>query len=404
MSTILVLLVILLFTSDLVQPSESKGQCEVDSLSEYLNHYLSLPYQCDEIYITNTTEVLTSSKLKKATNLITSIKIIGGVSGIQKSCFKYKSGITNITIAGNNLPTFSTFTFSGLSLIELNLTNNRIVDLGLNPFGNSAIKILDLSYNKISTLLKSSFSSPFLDINISRNRLSYIESQCFNSDLQFLNLEYNSLYYVSKDHFSNLRNLRELYLGNNRLVDVDFSDNNLDRLEILDLSYNQIKSLHRIAFSSFLNLKYLNVSRNQIKWMSSTTLQIFANLETLDISLNYLTSFPYSNLPNSIVNFNTIGNPWNCKCFFHMEKYLLYNKVIFNCDYVSNHDVPFCISYRETCNNRANDTLVAAFVENISTKLTTYCNGSAPGRSKIKPIYPIQTRPFSAPIRKHQVK
>ncbi|XP_023311481.1 chaoptin-like [Anoplophora glabripennis] len=312
--------------------------------------------------------------------------------------------MTNITIAGNNLPTFSSSTFSGLSLMQLNLTRNNILDLGLNPFGDSAIKILDLSYNKISTLLKSSFSSQLLDIRISWNRLSYIESECFNSDLQFLNLEYNSLYYINRNHFSNLRSLRELYLGNNRLTDVDLTDNNLSKLEKLDLSYNRIKNLHRLTFSSLSNLKYLNVTSNQIKWISSITVQILTNLKILDISLNYFTSFPYSSLSHSIESFNAFGNPWNCICFLHMEKYLVYNKVIFNCGTVSSH-VPFCISYGGRCDNKANDTLVAAFTEIISSKLTPYCIGLTPPKGEIGPIYPmVRHRPFLAPIRKHQFK
>lgn len=394
-----VLFAVVLFFGDFFQTCYSRGQCEAESLSEYLRIYDEFPRSCEEFYITNRREVLTAEKLKDV--YINDLKLIGGISGIQKNCFKYRTNLGSISIVSNNLPTLNNFTFSGLELRELNLTKNNIVELGLTPFGDSVIGKLDLSYNKISTLLRSSFTPRFVDVRISRNRVSYIEPQCFHSKLEYLNLDHNLLYYINRDHFSNLDNLKELYLNNNRIVTIDFTNNDLKKLTKLDLSYNQIKILNRASLDSLANLKYFNLTHNRIKWMSSTILQIFWKLETLDISLNHLTNFPYSSLPSSVKTFNAFANPWNCDCFFHMEKYLTYNKIVFNCNSLPGQG-PVCISYGNRCRNTANDTLVAVFMENISPNLTPYCKGPGSLRGEFEGDYPIsEGRIRYAIVRKH---
>lgn len=397
-----ILSAVVVFLCVFLRTSESRGQCEVNSLSEYLVKYDGFPRECHEFYITNTTEALTAEKLKNLQ--INDLKLIGGIASIQKNCFKYVTNIYSISIVGNNLQTLRNFTFSGLELRELNLTKNNIVELGLTPFGDSVIGKLDLSDNKISTLLRSSFTPGFVDIRISRNRISYIEPQCFHGKLEYLNLDHNSLYYINWDHFSNLKNLKELYLDNNRIVTIDFIGNDLRQLTKLDLSYNQIRNLGRASLESLANLKYLNLTGNQIRWMSPTTLQIFWKLETLDVSLNHLTSFPYSSLSTSVKSFNAFGNPWNCECFFHMEKYLIYNKVVFNCN-SSLSQGPLCIAYGNRCSNAANDTLVAVFMENIPANLMPYCPGPRSPRGIPEGDYPIRPgRSYYAIVRKHVQK
>ncbi|XP_018575570.1 leucine-rich repeat-containing protein let-4-like [Anoplophora glabripennis] len=324
-------------------------------------------------------EVLTAEKLNQHPAAIVNLSISGGLSGIEQDCFSsHKTSLKSIAIVGNNIPTFPGYTFSYLSLNKLDLRNNDIVYLGLHPFDDSKIEDLNLNYNKISTLLKSAFSAEISCIRIAKNRVSFIEPQCFPGSLEMLDLRHNLLYDIESDHFSNLENLKKLYLANNHLQNVDFTGNKMKKLELLDLSFNDLTSINQTSFSELTKLEILNLTSNNIKWISSGTLQVFDKLKVLDISLNRFSNFPYNELHNSVEAINSFGNPWNCECFFRMERHLAKNQISsFKCE-LNSKDLPFCVVYEDKCVDVPNESLITVFKGHMSPDLIQYCSLSGP--------------------------
>lgn len=100
-------------------------------------------------------------------------------------------------------------------------------------------------------------------------------------------------------YFSSAPNLAELYLDHNELTTLDtYVFNDLDKLQILDLSYNKFTQFSEKIFSAVPNLINLNLGYNeqlgkhilkllenqQTDQLVETTLGIPADLTSLDLS------------------------------------------------------------------------------------------------------------------------
>ena len=111
------------------------------------------------------------------------------------------------------------------------------------------------------------------DVNCSKLRLS--KSPTFYHDVTSVNLSFN------------------------KLIDCPLKNDfyNLNHVELLDLSSNEIESLHsnetRQLFSSLSNLRTLNLSSNSIPLdhmhLTSNTFQGLHSLESIDLSFNMMT-------------------------------------------------------------------------------------------------------------------
>lgn len=94
-------------------------------------------------------------------------------------------------------------------------------------------------------------------------------------------------------HVFYLRNLKELYLAHNNILEVphDFSILNTN-LRLLDLSFNQISNVGVSLCRGFSNLKTLNLESNRIKDLSEK-LRELNELEYLNLKNNKLVSLNY---------------------------------------------------------------------------------------------------------------
>lgn len=376
---------VLLFVTDSLEIRNFRRRQYVDDCKLAPNVLApDLPENCHELNVNENTgprEVVEiKDRLDRYPSLITTVNITGGQSHIAGYDFiGQRQSLENISIVGNNIPTFPSHAFSLLTLKNLDLRRNNIMYLGLHPFDNSTIQDLNLNENSISSLLKTTFATNISRIRLAKNRVSFMEAQCFPNSLVSLDLSYNLLYDIDRGHFSNLENLIELFLSNNHLLNVDFTNSKLKALETLDLSFNQITNVNEASFVALMNLKFLNLTKNEIKRMSPATLEIFARLKILDVSFNRFSNFPYNSLSKSVVAVNHFGNPWNCECFFRLERYLAHNKIkTFKCDGRHN-DLPFCVSYGDVCTDIPNESLITVFVERTSPDLLQFCVLSAPG-------------------------
>ena len=176
-------------------------------------------------------------------------------------------------------------------LHNLCLDNNQLTG-HIDEFQHNSIRYLDLSKNKLQGPLPVSISKlvSLYHINVSFNNLSStMESKMFSKlkNLQIADLSHNPL--LSVNTISNvnytLPKLYELYLSRCNFREFPSFLTNLENLEKLDLSHNQIKGntptwMFEVGKNS---LRYLNLSNNfltridQLPWKKLGYLDLHSN-------------------------------------------------------------------------------------------------------------------------------
>ncbi|XP_052434305.1 toll-like receptor 13 [Carassius gibelio] len=144
------------------------------------------------------------------------------------------------------------------------------------------------------------------NLTVSRNNITHIQGQSFHHlfSLTSLVLDANHIASIHKDAFNNLQNLMMLNLSCNHLSSLHrdvFSD--LHSLTELFLGNNNLTYIDLFLFSNLTNLWNLDLRRNHLKNFSSLVECItnLSSLEQLDLSFNNLTTLHHSTrLPNSL--------------------------------------------------------------------------------------------------------
>ena len=207
--------------------------------------------------------------------------------------------------------------FKGLTNLEyLDLSNNKISELGSVLRDLKNLKVLKLDKNQIRKLTAENFkkNSNLEIITLEFNKISEIEEWTFQNQehLIDLNLSSNRLVDMGPCSFSYLSNLKDLKLSMNRIKSIhDKTFFNSQRLEKLDLSYNYLKKIDCELFNT-PNLQCLNLRSNLIADFNSLSFGMVSNLKTLDMSHNkiiningihlaYLDSLKELNLSNNSI-------------------------------------------------------------------------------------------------------
>ncbi|EFN73031.1 Chaoptin [Camponotus floridanus] len=214
-----------------------------------------------------------------------------------------------LDLAYNNLYKFDFASFDQvgtLSSFKVNISHNEIPRLWMNSTTftttpaiggtvQSNIKVLDLSYNNISDIMKYYFKPveySLTHLYLSNNELKNITQGVFGNmpHLQWLDLRHNELKEMDFDCFKNTRDLQVLLLSWNEIMDIPAEAlRPLKKLRLVDLSHNKLRTLSDNMFIDS-NIESLDLSHNQftrlpIKSMSLTSA---ASLANLDMSWNIL--------------------------------------------------------------------------------------------------------------------
>ncbi|KAK3596210.1 hypothetical protein CHS0354_016153 [Potamilus streckersoni] len=180
---------------------------------------------------------------------------------------------------------------------EGNSRNCSFLELRAIPdFTDLTVSVLDMSYNKISTvsLLNVSDDATLTFLNLSHNLISAIYNSSFQKlrHLEVLDLSNNVLkgedLYTKV--FDELENLKVLILERNPLKMVrrgTFDFFNLLAMENLDLSHCDIHNLEERAID-LPRLIHLDLSWNRLQSLNPDALKMMTRLETLDLSHNDL--------------------------------------------------------------------------------------------------------------------
>lgn len=222
-----------------------------------------------------------------------------------------------LDLSYNEIHDVSSFTslVSTLSnLRHLHLSYNRLSHL-LDTFFSSlpsSLQVLSLAGNKLVTL--PSIGKPLVHLttlDLSFNQLSQVPTLLdeFNS-LVTLKITGNKISNISKDLLRPYRSLKELYLDHNTFVSQfdgsTFSP--LVNLQILDMSNCLLQSLNDLPLPKLLQLR---VSINKLSNISSFALSKTRRLKNLDISHNLLVDVPRNiwRFVPSLIHLNISYNP-----------------------------------------------------------------------------------------------
>jgi len=170
----------------------------------------------------------------------------------------------------------------------------NFTDRGLEKFPADLVQVtgklrtLDLSANKISQLPANIGAFKQLkNLNVSRNRISELPTSFGQlTKLEMLNVATNALTRIPPAILSPLKNLREIHLAGNALVDFPLGLCGLKHLNIVNLTGNRITSVPDGV--NGIEATELILNQNQIAQVSGD-LAACARLKTLRLEENCLT-------------------------------------------------------------------------------------------------------------------
>ncbi|KAJ8969360.1 hypothetical protein NQ317_004632, partial [Molorchus minor] len=213
------------------------------------------------------------------------------ISTISYEAFQNLPELVDLDLSYNSLKSFDFSMFDQvgtLSIFTVNVSHNTLKDLLVNVpknvegtigFGeiHSNIKILDLSYNNISSISKQFFGPVELS-------------------LTHLYLRNNNILNATRDVFGNMRHLQWLDISHNGMYEMAFDMfRNTKRLQVLDASHNRMADIPNDLFRFLINLRIVDLSHNRLRYIPDSLFRE-AGLESLDISHNMLSKLPLNSM------------------------------------------------------------------------------------------------------------
>ena len=211
--------------------------------------------------------------------------------------------LRRLNLSNNNISSLSLIKFWTLSnLHDLNIANNNVARLPSSALQGleSSLKILDLHGNPLSTI------GPGL-----LNRLKYLQS---------LNISHTKVgsFYGNNEHLLEglVGHFTTLDISNSGLITSNLKFlHGLRKLNYVNLSFNFIAVLDLGLFSAWPKLKSVNLSHNNISVLSGT-IYALSDISRIDLSWNQIRSFEKCAFSDAkvlkMVALN--NNPLSCSC------------------------------------------------------------------------------------------
>ncbi|XP_018324273.1 toll-like receptor 3 [Agrilus planipennis] len=341
-----------------------------------------------------------------------------------------KSNITHLCMSKNQFEIISDTTFPSNDKLEyLDLREDVILNITADGFaGMSNLKTLLLSGNKLSCIPDGVLleSLTYLDLstnsgdsyfpsyfslgrrrfskmkalkllNLSYNRINSILNESFVGldNLEIMGLKNATVFHIQPYSFQPLRKLKILNLENNPFptntpltADLFYG---LDSLEVLLLGGCMISDLSdKIPiFSHLKHLHHLGLERNHLTTLSSDVFFPLSKLKSIDLTDNFLVSWEQRLFENSsslqvvhaghnrmsymteamlndlsnLTQIDLKGNPFNCDCYslqplikwmeFHINLSVLNNTELYpNCVFSSGNTTSINVDYLKVIRNK----------------------------------------------------
>lgn len=269
---------------------------------------------------------------------------------LNENMFNELVALISIRLDSNKLQILEENIFANnLNLTEIRLDTNEIAIINGDVFGKlKRLKLLNLASNRLHKI-------DIVNTNLERLWIPYnrLKSLDVNKNLKLLNAPYNELEAIN---FTGNTEMMELKLRQNLISDIS-NLSMLNKLEILDLSFNPIGELKissfarmsdlvklnlestnisstSLTFGTFahnINLTHLDISYNQLKLLDFSIFTSLTQLSHLKIDGNNLTEISFETMK---VNFpklsliSMVDNDWNCTYLSNMIKQLRAMNVI----------------------------------------------------------------------------
>ena len=128
--------------------------------------------------------------------------------------------LTMLTLVNCKIPVIDSISMQHLiKLKKLNLCSNSIETIEFLRMNCKALKILNISHNRISSLNKKPIWSNIREIYLQFNNISYISRNvfCQLEHLEVLNLSNNELSSFTREHISGCNRLKSLHINRNKI-------------------------------------------------------------------------------------------------------------------------------------------------------------------------------------------
>lgn len=264
---------------------------------------------------------------------------------ISSLALEHMPNLRVLDLSGNSILAILNGTFpAGCKLTSLNLNSNQIAVLGKGSLSNlTELQVLKMNKNKLVELHSRSFMAltKLRTLELMKNDLSVIKGLTFKGlkELHTLKLKRNNIRELDTAAFFTLDSLVNLQLGHNRITairtgwmyglnslrtlslprnkisEIDPDAWSPRQLEKLDLSYNQLTVIRKLAlknlktlllnhnsisvidgaFSEMRRLHTLELNHNEISWSMEDMAGVFHSLSRLNrlgLRANGITSIP----------------------------------------------------------------------------------------------------------------
>lgn len=256
-------------------------------------HHDTLPHNCifvkqDHLQCQNrTTEDL--STLPRGVDKLTLINVTGRLEVV---------GVKYLQWVDSNVTEVNAVIEKPAAFVFLDLSGNKVRGLKNYMFTNySSLKTMNLSNNKIDDLPRHVFEKLHCGVlRLSHNQLTAIPFQVFApmERLRVLDLSYNGIVTILDHFFKFNRYIEELLLNNNNITKLTSNAlADLTQLRRLDLSTNSLESVAKGLFDALNKLEYLNLANNPISNVPSSTFRGLTNLRWINLSNNKLKTLTF---------------------------------------------------------------------------------------------------------------
>jgi Leucine-rich repeat (LRR) protein len=215
------------------------------------------------------------------TNQLTSIR--NGTFFNLTNCF-------NLQLSKNELNKLDLYTFDGMTnLKELRIYTNSIESIHSDAFASLRnLETFEINSNELSDLPKSLLK------NIEKLKTLILDGNKFKlfsmdlpRSLNKLDLSYNEISFINRSSFENLKDLTILKMRSNRMWELNFIRPLVSLIEF-DFSQNLLIKIQNNVFQNLSKLKNLNLSQNYLDGFDEDIFRGLFSLEKLDLSFNYI--------------------------------------------------------------------------------------------------------------------
>ena len=268
-----------------------------------------------------------------ATNLQTLMLAKNNLNSVNRNMFLGLKNLKFLDFTRNYNPLdISVDAFEETSSLEKVIMNNLVKFTMTGSFRNmQQLVLLDMSYLhsrlEISSLGQFTYTSALRTLNLSRTYIKAKDLVQLTSNtslfsglvsLHTLNLQHNLFndFHKAPNAFTTLWSLRELYLTNCRIQQIDSEIfRNLTSLTVLSLGLNSIKIIHEKALQDLQNLRTLQLNSNSISVIEKQLFSRTPNLRYLYLHDNKISTIePFTLIPTSLNVLIIANNPFTCTC------------------------------------------------------------------------------------------